>query len=161
MFSKRLSPTIRFDRRTLAFLALLGVMAAAFVRIPSDVRSTNAGALAAAPAVAQAARGATPSIQVSASAADIHVLLADARAAREHHDSRSLAVFRRQLSALLGSTTIAEADAAYVVLAADIAAARERHDPRPLAAFHAQLVSMCRDGSIASAIEPCAPDGQG
>ena len=150
----------RADRRLLIVAAVIGLLALTVIRIlpglPSSTASSAAGqtGLVAAPAgpAAQTLPGA------AASEANIRTLIDDARAARERHDGRAYATFTRQLSALVGSAALRDADSAYQTVQVNIAAAREQHDPRALVRFRLELAGLCRPGSITSALEPCDAD---
>ena len=88
----------------------------------------------------------------------VQEILANVQAARDSHDTRSLALFRAQLTSRVGETTIQSGLAAYGEALANLRAAGVAHDGRALARFHAELVALCRASSPVSAFETCDVD---
>lgn len=160
MFSNRTTTFPgRADRRLLIVAAVIGLLALTVIRIlpglPSSTASSAAGQTG---LVAAPAGPAAQTLPGAAALANIRTLVDDARAARERHDGRAYATFTRQLSALVGSAALRDADVAYQTVLVNIAAAREQHDPRALVRFRLELAGLCRPGSITSALEPCDAD---
>jgi hypothetical protein len=88
----------------------------------------------------------------------VEQLLANVRAARDSHDTRSLALFRAELISRVGETTIQAGRAAYGEALVNLRAAGAAHDGRARARFHAELVALCDSGNPVSAFEACDLD---
>jgi hypothetical protein len=141
--------TIHRNGRAIGLALLLAAVAAA-----CQARDAGTGA-GGGPATTPVADSATadqvrqPSVQE---------ILANAQAARSQHDARALQQFRAQLSALLGTAAISEADATYHRVLDDLQSAAAAHDSRSRATFRAQLRALCSPIEPTSILESCDVD---
>jgi hypothetical protein len=134
------APTIRPVARALALAAIVVATAA----------GCDAGS---------AAGAAAPTTDRSASSVahdpSVQVLVADARAARERHDTRTLHTIRARLAAQVGEPAVRRAEAAVSQALANLAAAEAGHDAMGRARSLAALRALCDPASLASAVGPC------
>jgi hypothetical protein len=87
--------------------------------------------------------------------AHVAALIANARAAQRHGDSRALRGFQSALVDLVGQQVISDARARYQRALADLAAAAAIGDTHARADFRAQLRVMCEPRSLVGAFERC------
>ena len=133
------APTLRTAARALAIAAI--------------VVTTTAGCQArSAVGAAQGAAGPTGAV---GQAPSVTALLADARAARDRHDTRMLHVIRTRLAARVGDAAMLQAEATVAQAVANLAAAEAAHDAMARARSLAQLRALCDPASLTGAVAPC------
>ncbi len=122
---------------------------AAFVIATSVACQARAGA--AAPGAA------APSAGPVGQAPAVTALVADARAARDRHDTRTLLAIRTRLADSVGNAAVLQAKATVAQAVANLAAAEAAHDAMARARSLAQLRALCDPASLTSAFGPCPP----
>ena len=132
-------------------------------------RHVTAGALgivvvlgaAACDAAATAGTGTSQTARPPSGAA-VQALVADARAARDQHDVRSLHRIQARLVDLIGPAAARETQATYQQLLANLAAADAAHDARARARYRAELQALCRPDGLTAVLATCdAAAGRG
>jgi hypothetical protein len=126
------------QRSTTRILALAAIVVAASVACES-----RAGAAAA------------PSAGPVGRALAVTALVADARAARDHHDTRTLHAIQTRLADRIGDAAVLEAKATVAQAVANLAAAESAHDVMARARALARLRALCDPASLTSAFAPC------
>jgi hypothetical protein len=137
------APTIRPAARALVLAAIVVATAAGC--------DAGSAAGAAAPTTDRAASSVSHGPSVEA-------LLADARAARERHDTRTLHAVRARLAGQVGEPAVRRAEAAVSQAVTNLAAAEAGHDAMGRARSLAALRALCDPASLASAVGPCPID---
>ena len=100
------------------------------------------------------AHGAASAIRAAGADASI----ANARAAQQQHDWRSIRRFQAEIIERVGLTAIAAAREDYQRAVADLTAATGRGDSQARAGFRAELRAMCEPGGLVGAFESCDGD---
>jgi hypothetical protein len=129
--------------RTLMFATIV-IAVAAGCQARSDAAAPRAGADPAAPVT----NGST-----------VTALIADARAARDRHDTRTLHAVRARLAAQVGEAAVRRAEAAVSRAIANRAAAEAAHDAMARARSLAALRALCDTTSLTAAVGPCPASG--
>jgi hypothetical protein len=82
-------------------------------------------------------------------------LIADARAARDRHDTRTLHAIRARLGAQVGDLAVRRAEATVSQAVANLAAAEAAHDAMARARALAALRALCDPTSLTAALGRC------